>query len=548
MKNLFTSLLLLSAAATSMAQSAFFTPVAYRGAFAPAPAAMWTDGWCNWDPQNTDYGTPNVNVSANITSNTTWTANNVYLLQGQIYVQNNATLTIEPGTIIQGDINTAGSGLFITKGAKLIANGTVSQPIVFTSNQPAGSRNLGDWGGVILLGKGSSNSAGGIANIEGIAPTADTEFGGGATPDDNDNSGSLQYVRIEFGGYVYAPNKEINGLTFGAVGRGTTIDHVQVSFANDDAFEWFGGAVNCSHLVAYRNLDDDFDTDFGYSGNVQFCLGVRDPEISDNPTVSTSEGFESDNDAAGSALTPLTAAIFSNVTVVGPLRGDVTTAGTVATGYRRAVRIRRNSNLKIFNSIFMDHLKGVFIDGTACEANATSGAISFKHNLLAGNTAGNVCEVTSGSTFDIHAWFAASMNDSSVATTGILVTPYDYNAPDYRPAGSSPALTGADFEDAVFAGLVLTAATNVGNFDQVVLYPNPANEIIHLNFAAKTATAVSVSVTDLSGRLVMNSTSTAVVAGKNTLSINTAALQTGMYFITLSDGTSQQSFRVSVSK
>jgi hypothetical protein len=109
-------------------------------------------------------------------------------------------------------------------------------------------------------------------------------------------------------------------------------------------------------------------------------------------------------------------------------------------------------------------------------------------------------------------------------------------------------LTGADFEDAVFAGLVLTASTNVGNFDQVVIYPNPANEIIHLNFAAKTATAVSVNVTDLSGRLVMNSNSTAVVAGKNTLSINTAALQTGMYFITLSDGKSQQSFRVSVSK
>lgn len=546
MKNLFTFLLIVLMGSALNAQTPFFSDVTYRGAFAPAPAAMWTDGWCNWDPQNTNYGTPNVNVSANITSNTTWTAGNVYLLQGQIYVTNNATLTIEAGTVIQGDINTAGSGLFVTKGAKLNANGTASQPVVFTSSQPAGSRNLGDWGGVILLGKGNSNSVGGVANIEGIAPTSDTEFGGGTSPDDNDNSGSLTYVRIEFGGYVYAPNKEINGLTLGAVGRGTTINHVQVSYANDDAFEWFGGSVNCSHLVAYRNLDDDFDTDFGFNGNVQFCLAVRDPEISDNPTVSTSEGFESDNDAAGDALTPLTAAIFSNVTIVGPLRGNV--SSTVAEGYRRAVRIRRNSNLKIFNSLFMDHSKGVMIDGTACEANATSGALSFKHNILAGNTAGNVCEVTSGSTFDIHTWFGANMNDSLVATTGILATPYDYLAPDYRPAGSSPALSGADFEDAVFSGLVLSANTHIGNLDQAVIFPNPANEFVTINFTAKNSGSVSVVITDLSGRVIMNNASSKLVAGKNSLTINTEALSSGMYFVSLSDGKSQQSFKVTISK
>jgi hypothetical protein len=470
----------------------------------------------------------------------------VYLLQGQIYVTNNATLTIEAGTVIQGDINTAGSGLFVTKGAKLNANGTASQPVVFTSSQPAGSRNLGDWGGVILLGKGNSNSVGGVANIEGIAPTSDTEFGGGTSPDDNDNSGSLTYVRIEFGGYVYAPNKEINGLTLGAVGRGTTINHVQVSYANDDAFEWFGGSVNCSHLVAYRCLDDDFDTDFGFNGNVQFCLGVRDPEISDNPTVSTSEGFESDNDAAGDALTPLTAAIFSNVTIVGPLRGNV--SSTIAEGYRRAVRIRRNSNLKIFNSLFMDHSKGVMIDGTACEANATSGALSFKHNILAGNTAGNVCEVTSGSTFDIHTWFGANMNDSLVATTGILTTPYDFLAPDYRPAGSSPALSGADFADAVFNGLVLSANTQIGNLDQAVIYPNPANDFVTINFTAKNAGSVSVVISDLSGRVIMNTASSKLVAGKNSLTINTETLSSGMYFVSLSDGKSQQSFKVTISK
>jgi hypothetical protein len=160
------------------------------------------------------------------------------------------------------------------------------------------------------------------------------------TPDNNDNSGTLKYVRIEFGGYVYAPNNEINGLTFGAVGSGTTIDYVQVSYSNDDAFEWFGGAVNCKHLVSYRNLDDDFDTDNGYSGIVQFALAIRDPQISDNPSVSTSEGFESDNNATGSSVSPYTRAIFTNCTLIGPsYRLSLPNGGTLASGFKRCARI-----------------------------------------------------------------------------------------------------------------------------------------------------------------------------------------------------------------
>ncbi len=140
----------------AMSQS-FFVPTTYRGAFAPAPETPWTDQWTNWDPQNTNYGTSNVNVTTNITNNTTWTANNVYLLQGQIYVQNGAVLTIQPGTIVMGDKATTGSGLFVTQGSKLVAAGTASQPIVFTSNQPVNQRAPGDWGGIVLLGRSNSN-------------------------------------------------------------------------------------------------------------------------------------------------------------------------------------------------------------------------------------------------------------------------------------------------------------------------------------------------------------------------------------------------------
>lgn len=439
----------------------FFQPANYRGAFAPAPTAQWTDSWTNFDPQNTVYQSSNVTVTAAITTNTTWTSNNVYLLQGQIYVKNGATLTIQPGTVVMGDKNTSGSGLFITQGSKLIADGTASNPIVFTSNQPAGQRALGDWGGIILMGKSTNNNAGGIANIEGLAPTFDTQYGGGANPDVNDNSGILRYVRIEFPGYVYQPNKEINGLTLGSVGRATTIDYVQVSFSNDDAYEWFGGTVNCRHLVSYRNLDDDFDTDNGFSGMVQYCLAVRDPLIADNPTVSTSEGFESDNDASGSANSPQTSAIFSNVTYVGPLRGN--TAATVASGFRRGARIRRNSGLKIYNSIFMDGLRGIHIDGTACEANANNGVLKYKNNLVAGHLTNYSVEKNTGSTFGIATWFGANNNDSLASSANILTLPYGVNntylSPDFRPVSSSIALTNSSFLDASINPVTIPAPT-----------------------------------------------------------------------------------------
>ena len=152
MKKFYLSALLLAA----VAGHSQITATPYRGAFAPAPAAMWTDSWANFDPQNAVYPTPNVDVTANITTDTHWTAGNTYYLRNQIYVKNNATLTIDAGVIIRADRTATGAGLFVTKGSKLIAIGTAEKPIVFTSDNAPGSRNKGDWGGVILMGKGSS--------------------------------------------------------------------------------------------------------------------------------------------------------------------------------------------------------------------------------------------------------------------------------------------------------------------------------------------------------------------------------------------------------
>lgn len=516
----------------AMAQTTFWTQTNYRGAFAPSPTAMWTDSWTEWDPQNHVYPAATQTISTNITTNTTWTSSNVYLLQGQIFVKNGATLTIQPGTVILGDKNSVGAGLFITAGSKIDAQGTASQPIVFTSNQAAGSRNLGDWGGVILMGKARLNAPGDTANIEGLAPTVDTRFGGGSNPDDNDNSGTLKYVRIEFGGYVYQPNKEINGLTFGAIGNGTTIDYVQVSFSNDDAFEWFGGTVDCKHLVSYRNLDDDFDTDNGFSGRVQFGLSVRDPQIADNPSVSTSEGFESDNDPTGTTNTPLTSAVFSNITLIGPYRGN--TASTVAVGYKRGARIRRNSNEKIFNSIFMDHINGVYIDGSACEANATSGALKVKHNIFAGNSAGHVTEKGSTSTFTITTWFANSMNDSLVSTSGILVTPYNYTSPDYRPASASPALSNVDFSDPAFVGgFVGIQEVNNSVIANASVMPNPATINAAIAFTLKNNSKVNINIYDVTGKVVLAITNNEYTEGTHRIDFNTTSLNNGIYFVTL---------------
>lgn len=451
--------------ASSFAQAPFLEKTCYRGAFAPAPTPMWTENWTEWNPQNKVYPAPTVTVSTNVSTNTTWSAGQTYLLQGPIYVTGNSILTIQPGVVIRGLSGAGGSGLFVTKGSKLIAVGTAMSPIVFTSDQPVGSRAPGDWGGVILLGKANNNNPNGINNIEGIAPTSLTEYGGGTNPDDKDNSGSLEYVRIEFGGYIYAPDKEINGLTFGAVGRGTTIDHVQCSFANDDSFEWFGGTVNCKHLVAYRGVDDDFDTDNGFRGSVQFCLGVRDPQLAD-PTyantsgASTSETFESDNDPNGTSNLPQTGAIFSNVTGIGPLRGVLT--ATCHPGFRRGARIRRNSALKIVNSILMDHkTRGLYVDGSASEANAISGSLVFKNNVVAGYGQ-RATEIGGTSTFtNINAWVASNANDTLLSSANILTNPYNYLTPDYRPAANSIALSGASFTDAAISAATIQTFVTV---------------------------------------------------------------------------------------
>jgi PKD repeat protein len=466
MKKIYLSLLSACVTIGLHAQDAFWTPTTYKGAFPVTdntPATDWTAGWSNFNPENEVYPATTQTVSADITTNTTWSG--VILLQNKIYVKNNATLTIAPGTIIRGDKVTQGT-LIITRGAKINAQGTSTQPIVFTSNESVGNRNEGDWGGIVILGLARNNQPGGVANIEGIVPTTDTQYGGAF---DNDNSGTIKYVRIEFAGIALEPNKEVNGITFGSVGSATTVDYVQVSHSGDDSFEWFGGTVNCKHIIAYRGLDDDFDTDFGYRGKVQFALSIRDKDVSDAPGDSNS--FECDNDAAGSTATPKTRPIFSNVTLVGP-KGNGSITLPVGEKFEKAFRLRRNSAVSVLNSLVTGWEKGLSIEGAPVVANLNGDTMVFVNNVLTNfatpswntnNT--NTVVNTGGATGTWYqSWWGVDGNDSTQTLAQVnwvnIFAPLG-TTPDVRLAAGSVAASGATFTNPVFFSVAApTVATN----------------------------------------------------------------------------------------
>lgn len=400
-----------------------------------------------------------------ITVNTRWTADKRYLLQGTIYVKAGATLTIDPGTVILGDKATKAC-LVIERGAKINAEGTVTKPIVFTSAQPKGSRSYGDWGGVILLGNAPTNKPL-TTSIEGInnAPS----YGG---TDPNDNSGVLKYVRIEFGGVALSVNNEINGLTLGGVGAGTKIEYVQVSYSGDDSIEWFGGTVNCKYLIAHRGWDDDFDTDFGYSGNVQFGLGIRDPQIADQ---SNSNGFESDNDGQASTDLPRTAANFSNMTVIGPLdRG----AASIHPQFGRAAHLRRATQQSVFNSILTGYPVGIHVDGVVTQADAVAGLLTVENTTLAANgknlatfslPAGSTGSPTIGDAPQtIFDWFnaAAKNNKTQGNLQAIGISSVNMAIPmtTLMPAANSNLLTSGSFTNARLQSTAFEKVTFVGAF------------------------------------------------------------------------------------
>ena len=307
-------------------------------------------------------------LSGNINTTTTLTADKVWTLKGYVYVTDGAKLIIQPGTTIVSDIAEKGA-LCIERGAQIIAEGTATKPIVFTSGRVNGEKQPGDWGGIVILGRAKTNRT--------SEPTIEGGIGrpyGGTS--DLDNSGVLRFVRIEYAGIAAMPNSEINALTLGGVGSGTIIENVQTIYANDDAFEFFGGTVSPRNLYAFATADDDFDFDFGFTGTITNGVAKRDPQFVDNGDAGN--GVECDNDGTGSTATPYTHPKLYNMILVGP------NVSTALANHNLGLRFRRATQFTMKNSIIWGWMKG----GLSLESNETAGFVKDGVSVFENNSVG----------------------------------------------------------------------------------------------------------------------------------------------------------------
>ncbi|MFN3597488.1 MAG: T9SS type A sorting domain-containing protein [Rubricoccaceae bacterium] len=532
-------------------------------------------------------------IQGDITTNRTLTNDQQYRLVGFVRVMEGATLTIQPGTIIYGDEDSDGT-LIVMRGARINAEGTPDRPIVFTSQRPIGERQPGDWGGIILLGRASINTATGTLNVEGVPPSVGAIGGGGANPDDNDNSGVMRYVRIEFGGEELSPNNEINGLTMAGVGRGTTIEYVQVSYNDDDAFEWFGGTVNGRYLISLGAVDDDFDTDLGWRGNVQYGLVVRDPALADAASGGRSNAFETDNapnDATGATATPRSAGNFSNVTVIGPI-GQ---AATIAQPYQSGILLRTGTNTSVYNSIVMGFPEGLRINGQPAVDQANAGNLQVRNTLVTGNFASNVSGYSAENFFRT----AGFGNQTAASPQAVgLVNPFlhalaDRRQFDPRPASGSvaaqmqPSFNNTRLPEAVPGGVpglfartsfvgafapdgtrwdlpwanydpqnVDYAAGSTSNEDVAVNgglklsqnKPNPFTNATMIEFTLAEAQHIRLAVYDLLGREIEVLHDGLHTAGNGYFRFEAASLPAGTYLVRLQNAEGSQVQRITVAR
>lgn len=512
----------------------FWTVVSYAGAVDPTATTTWLDGaWINWSPQTTTYpattatlqnGTTFGSASITTVDGTLRVASNMtipagtYAMPNDILVTNGAVLTIEAGAIFRGP-----GTLVITRGCQINAQGTATNPIVFTSNRGVNGRIAGDAGGIVILGRAINNNVNNRAPIEGFPAGNDLlTFGygdAGNSRNDAESSGTLRYVRIEFGGKVLQSNNEINSLTMGGVGSGTTIEYVQCSFGADDAFEWFGGSVNAKYLIAYGTFDDEFDTSDGYNGKVQFAVGVRDPFLLDG-AQDEPRAIESDGRGSGFAnLEFYTNAIFSNFTLVGPsLNGTPDPGAGLTNRIGSAARLRRNTSQRVFNSVIAGYPDFFHITddvtwnnyGTT-PTNWDSIGVLDNNALIGGNTgvaavAERVFRVVSGSTLTTTNWYALANE------------------------------------------LAVSRATANSNLTTLLAYPNPAQAQLNVAFYLNSAAAVNVEIMNANGQVVATQAQNTLGTGRHILNVGTANLANGTYLARIVAGNETLTTRFVVQK
>jgi len=501
----------------------------------------------------------------------TLSADTLYVLRGQVYFEDGARLFIPAGTLIVGE--PAGT-IVIKRGGQIFSEGNADAPVVMTSSKPIGSRATGDWGGVVVLGRAPINRDPDSTNIEG--GIIEGQFGG---DDPLDSSGVIKYTRIEFPGYRFEEGNEINGLTMGGVGAGTELHHVQVSYANDDSYEWFGGTVDAHHLVAFGGLDDDFDVDTGYTGRLQFLFGLKDPAQFD--AAGSSNGFE--NDSRDEAE-PFSLPVYSNVTLVGPERTDAL-VGVLPDGSTHAniAVLRENTRSSIFNSVLMGFVRGLSIRDGSIDA-AIADDLRIRNTSVTTMYSGYPGDVAhdTGRWADIVTWFGTpAFNnagaDPRMPSTVGLTNMDDLNNPEPQPLIFSELDGTADFSDPYLADVADrysfdTTANYRGAFvpdtpmDQqwtagwtefdpqnveyvpvgvedtglvpaaraeVTSYPNPFNPATTLKFSVPRAGNVSLKVYDVAGRLVAELHEGDLAAGQFTVDFDGANLSSGTYFARL---------------
>ena len=402
-----------------------------------------------------------VEVTTDITTSTTWVVDNVYRLKGFRKVANAATLTIEPGTRVEGDVGTTGSSLFVLRGARIVANGTAALPIVFTSSQAAGTRQPGDWGGLILVGNGIINRAD-PTNLEGTGTTAENpliNYAGGV--DNADNSGTLRYVRVEFAGFGPAQDAELNSFTFAAVGSGTTMEYLESLSGLDDSFEWFGGAVDGKYLVSYEAGDDHFDMAEGYVGRLQYLIAFQSRilqprpgagNVSADPQAIEIDGCNGTGCAAGQTSQPYTIPLLANFTIIG-----FPNTVTVPAGGGRGAVLRRGTGGYYVNGLIGRYpTAGLSLrDQASTGARVTDGTLDIRNHLVVETPA--LLDASTNVTFDQtgrELRFQAATTAASLLTA-LPASPTSAAAFDWTPLAGSAATTGGL---STFTGNILAKA------------------------------------------------------------------------------------------
>lgn len=390
-----------------------------------------------------------VTVTGAITADTTWVNTKSYVLQGIVTVKNNATLTIQPGTVIRGAAGSQPpSVLLVSRNARLNAAGTKSRPIILTSNQPFGTRKRGDWGGLLMLGKAPINTGANIAGgatcgdtgckneagtfyIEGLVANDDGLYGGA---DPTHNCGTMTYVRVEYAGSILSPNNETNSFTWGGCGTGTTAHHLQAIYGQDDSFEWFGGTMDAKYLVGGLGADDYVDFQLGYIGRIQYGLFYQSPDQKGN------RGIEGDNSEYDNAATP-----YSNPTMY-----NLTFIGSGVPGYDESnspgIFLRRGARGSYYNMVVSNfYSSGVEITDANTQAQMDAGNIKmdgilmWKNNIGTNGAATVDGQIANQPTLDFAKGARAAGNAKNFTVLDPMMRrPFEYSDPDWRGMFGSP--------------------------------------------------------------------------------------------------------------